>query len=90
MISTLLSVFVGAVVTWFAAWYYYRKAGRELRQEAAELRRLTTILIGGMEKAGWIKVSRDEAGNITEMTIQGSGDFAVPKMRIKGEATVTD
>lgn len=62
--STVLGIFIGGIITWLVAWYYYREAGQELKNEAAELRRLNALMLHGMEYAGWIKLSRDNSGQI--------------------------
>ncbi len=40
-----VSVLVGAVVTWLFAWFYYKKAGDELREEAKNLAKQTTNIL---------------------------------------------
>ncbi|MGH8752468.1 MAG: hypothetical protein ACREUJ_01075 [Burkholderiales bacterium] len=63
--ATIVSVLIGAAVTWLVAWCYYKRAGDELRGEAAELRKLMTMMLIAMERQGWAKLNRDAAGNIT-------------------------
>jgi hypothetical protein len=63
-VSTLVGIIIGAIITWLVAWYYYREAGQELKREAAELRRLTNLMLHGMEHAGWIKLTRNSFGQI--------------------------
>lgn len=41
--------------------------------EAAKLRKLNSILFTGMENAGWVKLNRDQAGEITGLIIDLSG-----------------
>ena len=41
----LVSVLVGSLVTWVAAWVYYRKAGGELKAEAVKLRKATDLVL---------------------------------------------
>lgn len=65
MFGQVLGIAVGALITWFCSWWYYRRAGSELRQEAAELRMLTTLVIRGLEEAGLIEVARDVEGKPT-------------------------
>ena len=62
--STLVGIFIGAIITWLVAWYYYWKAGQELKQEAAELRRLNNLMLLSMEHASWIKLTRNNSGQI--------------------------
>lgn len=59
----LASIAVGALITWVAAWYYYKRAGEELKQEAARLRKTTEIILRWLENRGEnIEVIRDETG----------------------------
>ena len=67
-----IGIFTGAVVTWLVTWIYYRKAGNELRQEATELRRLTKLVLHGLEDAGLVKLNRDASGRIIGLIIEMS------------------
>ena len=40
--ETVISVLIGAAVTWGCSWWYYQRAAEDLREEAAELRDLST------------------------------------------------
>lgn len=60
----ILSLVVGALVTWWVARHYYKKATEDLIKEAAELRRLNSLMLRGMEQAGWITLNRDSTGKI--------------------------
>ena len=77
IVSVIVSVSIGAVVTWCVARRYYQKAGNELRQEASELRRLTALVLHGLEDAGLVKLNKDASGKpiglIIEMSAKGSG-----------------
>jgi len=46
-----LGVFLG----WFIAHFYYVEAGTQLAEEKAELRRLSTLVLRGLESAGLVK-----------------------------------
>jgi len=46
-----LGVFLG----WFIAEFYFAKAGTQLAEETAELRRLSTLVLRGLESAGLVK-----------------------------------
>ncbi len=48
-VSTGVSVLLGGLITWLVSWLYYRTSARELQAEAAELRRLTTLMLRGIE-----------------------------------------
>jgi hypothetical protein len=58
---------VGGVITWFC----YAKAAIQLRSETAELRRLTTFVLRGMEEGGLAELNRDESGRITGLVLKG-------------------
>ena len=38
----LASILIGSTVTWFVAWFYYKRAGDELRKEAELLQKAQT------------------------------------------------
>ncbi len=61
-LSPAFGVVVGAVVTWFAAYWYYKKAGDELRSETAGLRRLNDMILRYLSHQG-AEVIRDSAGD---------------------------
>ena len=74
MISTLIGTGIGVVcgggITWWAARFYYKKAaddlreaGNNLRDEAKEVRRLTNMVLRGLESADLVKINRDESNN---------------------------
>ncbi len=71
--SSLASILSGAAITWLVSWWYYRRAGNELREEAAELRRLTTLILRALEEGGIAKLNRDEAGKIVGLVLQLRG-----------------
>ena len=68
--STLASILSGAAITWLVSWWYYRRAGNELRAEAAEPRRLTTLILRALEDGGIAKLNRDDAGKIVGLVLQ--------------------
>jgi hypothetical protein len=88
-LPALLSVGIGGAITWFVAWLYYRRAGSELRQEAAELRRLTTMILNALEAAGIAELSRDSVGQIVGITIRGRAAISVPQPVVRGIGHVT-
>ena len=64
--ETLFSVFVGAVVTWIVTWFYYKKAADDLRSDAKELRKLSSMMLTAMEGQGWASsLERDKDHNVT-------------------------
>lgn len=70
----LVSLLVGSVVTWFCARFYYKKAGDELRTEAARLHQTTSSILYFLDnpKAS-IKVRRDAAGNPVGLDVIATG-----------------
>jgi hypothetical protein len=69
---TLLSVGLGGLITYLVSRMYYRRAATELKNESAELRRLTTLVLSAMEHAGLVSLARDKAGRITGFVIHVS------------------
>ena len=86
--ATILSVLIGAAITWLVSWFYYRQAGRELREEAAELRRLSTLILNALEAAGIADLSRDSVGRILAITIRGTGSITLRPV-VQGSARVS-
>jgi len=65
--SVLLSVVeiaAGAFLGVLSGAYYARRSSQELRREAESLRRLTTLILRGLEEAGLVEFSRDEQGRL--------------------------
>ena len=68
--STLLSILIGALLTWGFAHVYYKRAGDELLNEAQDLRKLISMLLTSLEQQGLAKLNRDSAGNIIGFTYE--------------------
>lgn len=99
------SVLIGAGIAWLVTWWYYRRAGAELRDEAVRLRRLTTIVLNALESARGLGIvlTRDANGEIIALTIRaepGTGELTltgfaptvtigVPPPQVQGVGTVT-
>lgn len=72
-LASLTSIFIGAVVTWLAARYYYKKAGDDLKAEAALLRKANMAVVYMLEHPDAdIEVRRDGAGNPIGVIISGT------------------
>ena len=82
-VHTILAILATASI----AWLLYVRSTRHLRQEADELRRMTGILLRGMERAGWVTVRQTPKGRVVELII-GEGHIA-PPATIQGVAHVT-
>ena len=50
---TVLSVLAGGTISGLISWYYYKRAGDELRDEADELRHYTSVVLRVLEDAGY-------------------------------------
>ena len=61
---------LGVLAGGFFGLFFYVKAGKQLTQEAAELRRLSTLVLKGLESAGLVKWSKDENDRITGITFK--------------------
>jgi hypothetical protein len=69
----LVSVLMGAAITWIVARYYYKRAGDELKVEARELKRTSNLILRWLENRGEnIEVVRDSSGSPTGLRHQAS------------------
>ena len=68
MVSFVFFV-LGCLIGWLVAHVYYLRAGKQLANEAAGLRRLSTLVLRGLEEAGLVKWCRSDAGEITGITL---------------------
>lgn len=83
----LFSLFVGAAITWFAAWYYYKRAGDELKAEARSIHAATTAIAYLLEHPGAkTEVQRDGQGRVTGIVVSMSGTAS---MSFTGGATLS-
>lgn len=64
MIETIVGIVFGALITLGVSHWYYKRAGEELQNEAAELRKLATMMLTAMELQGWVKLNRNSKGEI--------------------------
>ena len=72
--SVLVGAAVGAVVTWLAAWWYYRKVGEELRDESKKLRQATDWVIYCLtNKNAQVSAKYDESGHVSGLVVSASG-----------------
>lgn len=58
----LVSVAVGAVVTWLVARYFYLQASKELQVEARELKRVSLMTLRFIETQEVAQIVRDDSG----------------------------
>jgi hypothetical protein len=83
-ISSLVSIFAGGLITWLAAWVYYKRAGDEFRAETALLRKANVVLAYMLEHPdAEVEVRRDEAGNPVGLIVSATA-HASGKATVKG------
>lgn len=84
---TLGGVLFGGLITWF----YYKRSGDELVREAERLRRLATIMLNATEDAGFVKLNRNQSGEIRgrlvplSATLEGGTQMLGELQVIKGQ-----
>lgn len=79
-IISVLSVLIGAGVTWLVSRHYYKRAGDELKNEADKLRHVNEMILRWLEVDGNnIKVIRDESGKPVSLarTTESSDSLSV-------------
>ena len=81
---------LGGLIGLFTNRYFATQSSKELKaetarlmEETAKLRRLSGIMLNGMEQMGWIKLNRDARGEITgqiherQIQVTGHADVSV-------------
>lgn len=69
----IAGVALGGVITFFASRWYYMKAGKDLAAEAKALRDKTDLVLYCLTNPeANITATRDEAGNITGLTVSAT------------------
>jgi hypothetical protein len=63
IILVLISIAVGALITFLIARWYYDRATGDLEREAGELKDYTVMLLNYLDDAGVIEVERDAQGS---------------------------
>jgi hypothetical protein len=95
---TVAGIVFGGIVSAVISYIFARKASKELREEAEDLRRETRevrryveVLMGFLEDAGQIAVTRDDRGRPTNVRILRGGGIYAPRPGSMGggELTVT-
>jgi hypothetical protein len=68
--AVLIGSLIGGVFTWVVAWIYYKRAGDELKAEAAALHRAASAIVYFLEHPDAnIEVQRDSQGRITGLIV---------------------
>ena len=80
-ISVVVSILLGAVITLGVAWFFYRRASKDLAEETAKLRRISSVIATALEEAHLARLVRDEQGEITGLHLERtSSDTATLKV----------
>lgn len=89
----LFSVLAGAGVTWLAAWWYYAKAGKELREESEKLRKTSDLIVYYLANPqADISPKYDEKGHVVGLYVDmrakltGSGGLSATAKAASEEA----
>jgi hypothetical protein len=85
MIAAFSFFLVGVAGTMLVARFYYSQSANDLKREAEDLRRYSTMLLHAMEKAGWIKIKQDKEGKVLGFAVDS--DFRLPAKTNDGETT---
>lgn len=67
--DTIISIFIGGLITWIAAYYYYVQASKDMISKTDELERLSHLIIRGIESNG-AEYTRDDNGKPTGLVIK--------------------
>ena len=62
MIIGIVGIAIGAIITWFVAERYYRRAGDDLKKAASELKDLNILILRALENAELVQLNKDENG----------------------------
>lgn len=95
VISTIIGVIAGGLVTAFFSWQGSRELRREateLKQETDDLRRLNIMLMRLLDQAGVIPVKWDKQGNpLMTVTVESPPISTLfRKTKVKDEATSSE
>jgi hypothetical protein len=72
--ANAVATVIGGLITWVASFWYFKRAGDELRTEATQLRTLTQLaLVVLTDPKGNYKLKRDSEGDITGLIAELSG-----------------
>jgi len=86
LIGALIGALVGGAITWFVSRYHYVRAAKELSQEAAKLRRLSTMVLRSLENAGLAELNRDASGEIIGLVLRSGAQLtATASLSAKAE-----
>ena len=78
----VLGIVAGGLITAGVGWYFYKRAGDELRRESLQLREetgrirhLTNLVLRALEDAGIAQLNRDPEGNPIGLVLLGEAQL---------------
>lgn len=80
-LQTFVALLVGSGISWAVSYRYFKRAGDELRAEAAKLRKLTESALQVLtDPKGKYELVFDNAGMVTGLKVQlgGAAFLAIP------------
>jgi hypothetical protein len=73
IIATAIGVVLGGVITWVAAWYYYKKAGDELLAESKKLKLTSDLILYKLQYPDApTQLKRNESGEVVGLIVEMS------------------
>ena len=73
IIATAIGVILGGLVTWVAAWYYYKKAGDELLAESKRLKLTSDLILYKLQyPEALTQLKRNESGEVVGLMVEMS------------------
>ncbi len=89
-VSTGIGTLIGGLISCIASWgfgqWYYAKSGEELQAEAAQLKRMSIIMLEAMHDAGLVKLSRGPDGTVVGRVVDRAMSDTI---RATGEISFT-
>ena len=73
IISTAIGVILGGLITWIAAWYYYKKAGDQLITEAKKLKQTSDLILYKLQyPSAPTQLKRNDSGEVVGLIVEMS------------------
>jgi hypothetical protein len=70
ILTAIVSIFAGAIITRSISEKYYKKATEDLKSEASEIVKRSNLIMRGLEEGKIVKWTRNEQGEPVGLTIQ--------------------
>ena len=70
ILTAVVSIFAGGIIARFISEEYYRKATEDLKSEASEILRRSTLIMRGLEEGKIVKWTKNEQGEPVGLVIQ--------------------